>query len=466
MLFSSIPFLYYFLPSVLILYFIAPKKLKNTVLLVSSLIFYGWGEPKYVVLMIASIVIGYFSGLLIEAFSERKLSKVVLGFSVALNLGFLAYFKYADFFIENFNAVTGLSLSLLRIALPIGISFYTFQILSYTIDVYRKDVAAQKNIINLAAYITMFPQLIAGPIVRYSDISKQLEERKHSFENFSKGIRRFVFGLGKKILIANSLGELCDIFKASDDKSVLFYWLYAVAFALHVYFDFSGYSDMAIGLGRILGFNFSENFNYPYISKSATEFWRRWHMSLGTWFRDYVYIPLGGNRVSKPKWFFNIFVVWFLTGFWHGADWNFIIWGLFFAILLIIEKVFLLKYLNKSKVLSRVYTLVAVGISFVIFNAADMKEAFSYIGGMFGAGGIPLVSTELFYYLKSFGITLVIGIIGATPIVKKTVEKVFENSKASKILWVLEPVVLVVLLAVMTAYLVDGSFNPFLYFRF
>ena len=466
MLFSSIPFLYYFLPSVLILYFIVPKKLKNTVLMLSSLVFYGWGEPKYVVLMIASIVIGYFSGILIEAFSQKKLSKVFLGISVAVNLGFLAYFKYADFFIENFNAVTGLSIPLLRIALPIGISFYTFQILSYTIDVCRKDVPAQKNIINLAAYITMFPQLIAGPIVRYSDIAKQLEERTHSFENFSKGIRRFILGLGKKILIANSLGELCDVFKSSDDKSVLFYWLYAVAFGLHVYFDFSGYSDMAIGLGRIFGFRFSENFNYPYISKSATEFWRRWHMSLGTWFRDYVYIPLGGNRVSKPKWFFNIFVVWFLTGFWHGAAWNFIIWGLFFAVLLIVEKVFLLKYLDKSKVISRVYTLVAVGISFVIFNATDMKEAFSYIGGMFGAGDLPLVSTEFFYYLKSFAVTLVIGIIGATPIVKKAVEKIFENSKISKFIWVLEPVGLVALLAVMTAYLVDGSFNPFLYFRF
>ena len=466
MLFSSIPFLYYFLPSVLILYFIAPKKLKNTVLMLSSLVFYGWGEPKYVVLMIASIVIGYFSGILIEAFSQRKLSKVFLGLSVVVNLGFLAYFKYADFFIENFNAATGLSLPLLRIALPIGISFYTFQILSYTIDVYRKDVAAQKNIINLAAYITMFPQLIAGPIVRYSDIAKQLEERTHSFENFSKGIRRFVLGLGKKILIANTLGELCDVFKASDDKSILFYWLYAIAFGLHVYFDFSGYSDMAIGLGRIFGFRFSENFNYPYISKSATEFWRRWHMSLGTWFRDYVYIPLGGNRVSKTKWFFNIFVVWFLTGFWHGAAWNFIIWGLFFAVLLVLEKLVLLKYLDKSKVLSRIYTLVAVGISFVIFNATDMKEAVSYICGMFGAGGIPLVSTEFFYYLKSFAVALVIGIIGATPIVKKVVEKIFENSKVSKFIWILEPIGLVILLAVMTAYLVDGSFNPFLYFRF
>lgn len=466
MLFSSIPFLYYFLPVVLILYFIAPKKLKNSVLLLTSLVFYGWGEPKYVVLMIASILIGYVSGLLIEAFSQKKLSKLFLWLSVGINIGFLAYFKYADFFIENFNAATGLSVPLLRIALPIGISFYTFQILSYTVDVYRKDVPAQKNLINLAAYVTMFPQLIAGPIVRYSYIAKELENRNINVENFAKGMRRFILGLGKKILIANTLGELCDIFKQSDDKSVLFYWLYAVAFMLHVYFDFSGYSDMAIGLGRIFGFNFRENFNYPFISKSATEFWRRWHMSLGTWFRDYVYIPMGGNRVSKPKWFFNIFVVWFLTGFWHGADWTFIVWGLYFAIFLISEKLLYLKYLEKSKVLSRVYLLVVVGISFVIFNATDMKEAVSYIGGMFGVGGVPLVSTEFFYYLKSFGVTLCIGLIGCTPIVKKTVEKIKEKSIGGKIIAVIEPIFLIALLIVMTAYLVDGSFNPFLYFRF
>ena len=466
MLFSSIPFLYYFLPVVLILYFIAPKKLKNSVLLLTSLVFYGWGEPKYVVLMIASILIGYVSGLLIEAFSQKKISKLFLWLSVGINIGFLAYFKYADFFIENFNAATGLSIPLLRIALPIGISFYTFQILSYTVDVYRKDVPAQKNLINLAAYVTMFPQLIAGPIVRYSHIAKELENRNINVENFAKGMRRFILGLGKKILIANTLGELCDIFKQSDDKSVLFYWLYAVAFMLHVYFDFSGYSDMAIGLGRIFGFNFWENFNYPFISKSATEFWRRWHMSLGTWFRDYVYIPMGGNRVSKPKWFFNIFVVWFLTGFWHGADWTFIVWGLYFAIFLILEKLLYLKYLEKSKILSRVYLLVVVGISFVIFNATDIKEAISYIGGMFGAGGVPLVSTEFFYYLKSFGITLGIGLIGCTPIVKKTVEKIKGNAIGGKIIAVIEPISLVALLIVMTAYLVDGSFNPFLYFRF
>lgn len=466
MLFSSIPFLYYFLPIALILYFIAPKKLKNTVIVFVSLVFYGWGEPKYVVLMMASIIIGYVSGLMIEAFNKKSAKKWILGISVAINLSFLAYFKYADFFIENFNNVFGISLPLLRIALPIGISFYTFQILSYSVDVYRKDVAAQKNIINLAAYIAMFPQLIAGPIVRYSDIENELTTRTHSFENFSKGIRRFVFGLSKKILIANILGELCDIFKASNDKSVMFYWLYAIAFALHVYFDFSGYSDMAIGLGRIFGFHFCENFNYPYISKSITEFWRRWHMSLGTWFRDYVYIPMGGNRVKKLRWIFNIFVVWMLTGFWHGAAWNFVIWGLFFAVLLVIEKMFLLKYIEKSKILNHVYVLFMVLISFVIFNAANMKEAFQYIWGMLDFINIPLVSDEFFYYLKNFAVVLIIGIIGATPLLKNTVNKIKENSIGEKIIDILEPITLVVLMVVMTAFLVDGSFNPFLYFRF
>jgi len=355
---------------------------------------------------------------------------------------------------------------LLKIALPIGISFYTFQILSYKVDVYRGEVPVQKNIINLAAYVAMFPQLIAGPIVRYSDIARELDKRTHSFENFALGSRRFVIGLAKKILIANTLGELCDIFRASDEKAVLFYWLYAVAFGLHIYFDFSGYSDMAIGLGRIFGFTYLENFNYPYISKSITEFWRRWHMSLGSWFRDYVYIPLGGNRVPKVRWFFNIFVVWMLTGFWHGAAWNFIIWGLLFAVLLVIEKLWLLRHLEKAKGWNHVYVIFLVLISFVIFNATDMAEAFSYIGGMFGAGGVPLVSPEFLYYIKSYGITLVLAIIGATPLVKTVVNKLADKAQTQKLVNLMEPVVLVILLLVMTAYLVDGSFNPFLYFRF
>lgn len=466
MLFSSIPFLYYFLPIVMLLYFAVPKCLKNSVLLLVSLVFYAWGEPKYVILMIASIVIGYVSGLMIEAFHNPKWKKVCLVFSLVACLGLLAYFKYANFFLQNFAAVTGLSVPVLKIALPIGISFYTFQILSYVVDVYRKDAAAQKNFINLAAYVTMFPQLIAGPIVRYVDIARELENRTHSIEKIALGTRRFIIGLAKKILIANTLGELCDIFKASDEKAILFYWLYAVAFGLHIYFDFSGYSDMAIGLGKIFGFTFLENFNYPYISKSVTEFWRRWHMSLGSWFRDYVYIPMGGNRVSKPRWFFNIFVVWMLTGFWHGAAWNFIVWGLVFAVFLVIEKLFLLKWLEKAKIWNHVYVVVIVLITFVIFNATDMKEAFIYIGGMFGAGDIPVSSPEFVYYLKSYSVTLVLAVIGATPLVKNAINKCLEKPMLQKVINVLEAPVLAALLLVMTAYLVDGSFNPFLYFRF
>ena len=466
MLFSSIPFLYYFLPAVLILYFIAPKKLKNSVILLSSLFFYAWGEPKYVILMIVSITVGYILGLLIEKFREKTLSKVFLAISVIFSIGALGYFKYSDFFIANFNAVTGLSVPLLRIALPIGISFYTFQLLSYTIDVYRGDTPSQKNPITLAAYISLFPQLIAGPIVRYSDVALQLENRTHTFAKISDGVRRFILGLSKKILIANALGELCDIFRASEDKSVLFFWLYAVSFTLHIYFDFSGYSDMAIGLGKIMGFDFMENFNYPYISKSVTEFWRRWHMSLGTWFRDYVYIPLGGNRVSKPRQFFNILVVWLLTGFWHGAEWNFPVWGLYFAVLLLIEKSFLLKKLNKSKVISHVYVMFLVIISFVIFNAADMSVAFSDLAGMFGLAGVPVSSAEFVYYLRSYLLVIVIAIIGATPLPKRIVEKIREKETGNKVINFIEPAVCIILFVLITAYLVDGSFNPFLYFRF
>ena len=466
MLFSSIPFLYYFLPAVLILYFIAPKKLKNTVILLSSLFFYAWGEPKYVILMVISITIGYVLGLLIEKFKGKTASKIFLTISVLFSIGALGYFKYADFFISNFNAVTGLSVPLLRIALPIGISFYTFQLLSYTIDVYRGDTPAQKNPITLAAYISLFPQLIAGPIVRYSDVEAQLISREHTFAKTSDGIRRFILGLSKKILIANALGELCDIFRVSDDKSVAFFWLYAIAFTIHIYFDFSGYSDMAIGLGKIMGFDFLENFNYPYISKSITEFWRRWHMSLGTWFRDYVYIPLGGNRVSKPRQFFNILVVWLLTGFWHGAEWNFPIWGLYFAVLLLIEKSFLLKKLEKSKIFSHIYVMFLVIISFVIFNAADMSVAFADLAGMFGLAGVPASSAEFVYYLRSYLLVIVIAIIGATPLPKKIIEKIREKETGNKVINLIEPAVCIILFILITAYLVDGSFNPFLYFRF
>ncbi len=466
MLFSSIPFLYYFLPCVLLLYLVAPRKLKNSVLLLSSLFFYGWGEPKYLILMLLSITQGYIFGRLVEKYRGQKRAKLFLTLSVVFSFLMLGYCKYADFFISSFNAVTGLSIPLLKIALPIGISFYTFQIVSYVIDVYRGDVSAQRNYVNLAAYISMFPQLIAGPIVRYADIAGQLENRTHSTAKTSLGVRRFIIGLSKKILLANVLGELVDVFKNTDERSVLFYWLYAVAYTLHIYFDFSGYSDMAIGLGHVFGFDFLENFNYPFISRSITEFWRRWHMSLGSWFRDYLYIPLGGNRVPRGRWIFNIAVVWAATGLWHGAAWNFVAWGIFFAVLLVLEKLFLKKWLERAPARGHVYVMLLVIISFVLFDATSLRGAGETIGAMFGAGGLPAVSFEALYNLRSYAVVLILGIIGSTPLPKLAVERIRKTSGGAVLINAAEPVVLIALLAVSTAFLIDGSFNPFLYFRF
>lgn len=467
MLFSSIPFLYYFLPLVLAVYFLVPRGLKNAVLFASSLLFYAWGEPRFCLFMLLSILQGYVFGRLIEKNAEnRKWSKIFLTASVLLSLGLLGYCKYADFFISSVNAVTGSSLKLLHVALPIGISFYTFQILSYVVDVYRGDVPAQKSFLKLGTYIAMFPQLIAGPIVRYAEIAPQLDERETTFEDIAAGAGRFVIGLSKKVLLANVLYGLITAFQESKDLSVLYYWLYAVSFTLQLYFDFSGYSDMAIGLGRIFGFRFSENFNYPYISASITEFWRRWHKSLGSWFRDYVYIPLGGNRVSKAKWLRNIFVVWMLTGLWHGASWTFVLWGLGFAVLLVAEKLLYKERLEKTHVLKHVYVLLFVTLSFVLFNASSVKEAASQIGAMFGADGLPLVSAESLYYAKSYAVTFLIAVIGATPLCKNVVSKLAESARGAQVLAILQPVWLVLLLAACTAFLVDGSFNPFLYFRF
>ena len=466
MLFSSIPFLYYFLPLTLLCYFLAPRRAKNAVLLLFSLIFYAWGEPKYVLFMVASILQGYLFGRLVEKYRNYpRRSKLFLTVSVLFSLLLLGYCKYADFFIRSFNAVTGLSVPLLRVALPIGISFYTFQILSYVVDVYRGTVAAQRNLIDLGTYIAMFPQLIAGPIVRYADIEPQLKERRSTPDRIAAGAQRFVLGLAKKVLIANVLYQLITVYKSTTQPSVLYSWMYAAAYMLHIYFDFSGYSDMAIGLGKIFGFHFAENFNYPYISRSATEFWRRWHMSLGSWFRDYVYIPMGGNRVAPARRYFNILVVWVLTGLWHGADWNFVLWGLFFAVFLIMEKGFLLKPLQKLPVLSHLYTLLLVAVSFVIFDSAGLSEAATHLGRMFGAGGIPLVTGEALYYLGSYAVTFVIAMIGATPFPTRMAKQLSEG-KGGRALSILAPAALVLVLAVVTAYLVDGSFNPFLYFRF
>ena len=461
MLFSSIPFLYYFLPAVLIVYFLVPNFLKNGVLLLSSLFFYGWGEPKYVVLMVASILMFWGCGLAIGNCKSHSWQKFWLTVSVVVSLALLGIFKYADFFISSFNAVTGLNVTLLRLALPIGISFYTFQCLSYTIDVYRGNAQVQKNPISFGAYVSLFPQLIAGPIVRYVDVARELDSRTHSWEGFSLGLRRFLVGLGKKVLLANQFGQLTEIFRASDEKSVLFYWMYAVAFTLHIYFDFSGYSDMAIGLGKIFGFNFIENFNYPYISRSVQEFWRRWHMSLSSWFRDYVYIPLGGNRVSRGRWIFNTMAVWFLTGMWHGASWNFILWGVLYGVLLLIEK-YVPALQKLPGALGHAYVLLMVMIGFVLFNAVDIAQAGNDLAGMFGLSGAPLVSAEALYYLRSYGVLFLLGFVGATPVVRDLCRRV-ENHK---LVAALEPVAMMLLLLLCSAYLVDGSFNPFLYFRF
>ena len=467
MLFSSIPFLYYFLPLVLAVYFLTPRAGKNAVLFLSSLLFYAWGEPKFCIFMLLSILQGYVFGRLIEKHAQnKKRSKLFLTASVALSLALLAYCKYADFFLSSVNAVTGLSFKLLHVTLPIGISFYTFQILSYVVDVYRGSVPAQKSFLKLGTYIAMFPQLIAGPIVRYADIAPQLDSRQTTLEDVSSGACRFVIGLSKKVLLANVLYELITAFQQSRDLSVLYFWLYAVSFALQLYFDFSGYSDMAIGLGRIFGFRFSENFNYPYISASITEFWRRWHISLGSWFRDYVYIPLGGNRVSKAKWLRNILVVWMLTGLWHGASWNFVLWGLGFAVLLVAEKLVYGRLLQRTHVLKHVYTLLLVTLSFVLFNADSVSEAVSQLGAMFGAGGLPLVSTEGVYYLKSYAGTFLFAAIGATPLVSNAISRFGKTRFGAQALTVLQPLVMLALLAACTAFLVDGSFNPFLYFRF
>ena len=461
MLFSSIPFLYYFLPAVLITYFLAPWKLKNTVLLLFSLVFYGWGEPKLVFLMIFTIAVFYLCGLAIGRARQQHWRKLWLWVSAAVGVGLLGVFKYADFFLESVNAITGLRLPLLRLALPVGISFYTFQCLSYTIDVYRGKAEPQKNPISFGAYVTLFPQLIAGPIVRYVDVARELEHRSHTWESVAYGIRRFLVGLGKKVILADNFALLIKLFRESGQPSVVFYWMYAVAFLLNIYFDFSGYSDMAIGLGRIFGFHFLENFDYPYLSGSITEFWRRWHMSLGSWFRDYVYIPLGGNRVSRGRWIFNIAVVWMLTGAWHGAAWNFVLWGLMYAVLLLAEK--WIPAIGRLPALARHgYVLLVTMLGFVLFNGESLSQAGSDMAALFGFGGLPLLTAETLYYLRSTALLFILGVVGATPVVRNAARRI-QRTKAGPIL---ELLVMAALLLVCTGYLVDGSFSPFLYFRF
>ena len=460
MLFSSIPFLYYFLPCVLLLYFLAPGKLKNSVLMLSSLFFYGWGEPKYLILMLLSITQGYIFGRLVEKYRGQRRAKLFLTLSVVFSFLMLGYCKYADFFISSFNAVTGLSIPLLKIALPIGISFYTFQVLSYVIDVYRGKTAAQRNFIDLAAYVSLFPQLIAGPIVRYSDVAAELKSRTHSVSAAAEGVRRFTVGFAKKILLANQFGALASAYKSTQDASVLFVWLYALAFLLQVYFDFSGYSDMAIGLGRMLGFHFPENFNYPYISASITEFWRRWHMSLGSWFRDYLYIPLGGSRNGKRRLLLSLFVVWTLTGLWHGAAWNFVLWGLVLFVFIALEKFCIGGFLERHRFLSRLYFLFLIPQTWVVFRISDLGELGDYFSRLypFLSSGESVFAGDLLRQLESYWWLFALGILLATPWPRRF----YEKYRATPLVWL--PLFAVFWLCL---YLIaTGTGNPFLYARF
>ena len=467
MLFSSITFIYMFIPIVFILYFIVPKNYKNLILIISSLVFYFFGEPKYTLLLIISSISDFIHSLYIEKHRDTKKAKTALISSIIFNVALLAFFKYSDFFIGTLNSLFSLDMNLLYIPLPIGISFFTFQTMSYTIDVYRGKAQVQKNFITLLTYVCLFPQLVAGPIVRYSDIAKELTYKDLSINNVAIGIKRLVYGLSKKILVANVLAEFCQVYYNTDDKTILFTWAYAIFFSLQIYFDFSAYSDMAIGLGKILGFNFPENFNYPYISKSISEFWRRWHMSLGSWFKDYVYIPLGGNRVSKSRLIFNLTVVWGLTGLWHGASWNFVVWGLYFAVLLALEKMFLLKLLEKlPSLISHLYVIVLILISMVIFDNTSFENLFTTLGTMFNLNDANFTSAQTMYYIKSYIVVLLSALVFATPLMKNIAVKLREKVISQNIVNAVEPIVLGLLLIASTSFLIDGSFNPFLYFRF
>ena len=466
MVFSSTIFLCVYLPLVLLGYYICPKKGRNLFLLIASLVFYAWGEPKYVFLMIFSILVNYIFGRLMDKHREnKKRLKLMLVLSVVIDLGLLSVFKYTDFIITNVNAIFGSSFDLLNIALPIGISFYTFQAMSYTIDVYRNDVRVQKNLIDFGMYITMFPQLIAGPIVRYADVQDQLAERSVTTADFSEGVMRFVVGLGKKVLLANQMGAVwSDIYALGGDVSALMAWTGAIAYTFQIYFDFSGYSDMAIGLGRMFGFKFPENFRYPYQSVSITDFWRRWHITLSTWFKEYLYIPLGGNRRGLARQALNLLIVWSLTGFWHGAGWNFVMWGLYYFVILFIEKLFLLKALDKlPKFFRHVYALLLIIIGWVIFASDDVSVLLPYLGSMFGANGA--VGGMDVYTLLTKAVLLIICCIASTELPKKLFLSA-AGAMNEKAAFTLKSVLTIALLALSMILLIGDSYNPFLYFRF
>lgn len=458
MVFSSILFIFRFLPITMLVYFFTPPKFRNLILLIFSLVFYCWGEPRYFIIMIASICVDYFMSMGIERYNKNKKIKFLfLSISILFNLGTLFFFKYFNFFIENINSIFDLSISYLEITLPLGISFYTFQTMSYTIDVFLGKVKAEKNIINFGAFVCLFPQLIAGPIVKYSDINNELKVRKVNLNQIQEGIQLFILGLASKVLIANNIGSLWSEIesKGFNDIGTILAWMAVVAFALQIYFDFSGYSLMAIGLGKMLGFNFPKNFNYPYISRSITEFWRRWHITLGSWFREYLYIPLGGNRVGKYRLYFNLFIVWFLTGFWHGASYNFILWGLYFFILISIEKAGLLGFLENHKLISYIYSLFFILIGWAIFAVVDLSQLKILLKKMFSIS----MDNHWIYYIRNYGITFIVASIFSTPLVEKIYKKIVKND-------ILNTFIIINIFLLCIAYLVDATYNPFLYFRF
>lgn len=471
MIFSSIFFIFVFLPATLVLYFLSPWRVKNLVLLLCSLVFYAWGEPVYIFLMVFSIIFNYLSGIEIEQHRKRheeKKLKICFWSTVAANLAILGFFKYYGFLIVNLNKILPVDIPYRELALPIGISFYTFQTLSYIVDVYWGRVEVQKNLISFGTYVTMFPQLIAGPIVRYADVEKQLRSRTINIVKFGDGVLWFLRGLGKKVLLANNIGMVFDTILAmgSGERSVLTAWVGCLAYTMQIYYDFSGYSDMAIGLGKMLGFDFVKNFEYPYISRSVTEFWRRWHISLGTWFREYVYIPLGGNRVSVPKHIRNILVVWTLTGFWHGAAWNFMFWGFYYGVWLLVEKYFLQRFLEKlPAAVTRVYTMLLVMIGWVFFFSPSMGQAFSYLGNMFGIGGGGLADSTGVYYLTTNLLLFIVMILCAGPRVYEWFRR-FSLSGGGKFRLGGTIIVYIGIFLACTAYLVNMTYNPFLYFRF
>ena len=467
MVFSSPLFLFFYLPTVLLVYYMTPLRWRNAVLLVFNLIFYGWGEPVYILIMFLSIAIDYTHGMLVERAKRRGRdgrARAAVCSSVLFNLALLFFFKYWDFLAESLAAVGLDFMPRLGLSLPIGISFYTFQTMSYTIDVYRGDAPVQRSVISFGTFVTLFPQLIAGPIIQYKDLDAQLDHRDHTAEKFASGVQVFVVGMAKKVLLANNLGMLWDAYKAvpAAGLTVLGAWLGVAAFSLQIYFDFSGYSDMAIGLGRMLGFEFKPNFDYPYISRSITEFWRRWHISLGTWFREYVYIPLGGNRVSRGRLCFNLLVVWGLTGIWHGASWNFLLWGLYFGVLLMLEKLFLKRWIDRwPACFQHAYTLLLVAVSWAVFALEDFGQLGAYLAVMFGLAGRSLTDGAFFYYLRSYLPVLVLACLASTPLARRLWHRAPTRAVQAAL-----PVLLLAGLLLSTAYLVDATYNPFLYFRF